>query len=428
MTKGLDKHGLPIPSVEVRADLWDSFNESTGGKPDNISSIEAKANRYDMYYESQWEIHAARPNNDPFGQNGTSDKPSRHLQGASLLNYSKRTINDKDTLLGNRYLCRGAGLFIVAPSGHGKSVLAAQAAIELACAKSTFGIKTPTGALKSLIIQAEDDEGDMIEMAQVIAHLELSEAQRKLVDQNTHVEFVNDVTGDEFLNVCDGFLSQYHADLVWINPYTAYLGADIKDDKANTNFLRNGLNPILTRHRCGGIPIHHTPKMNFRDTSDWKPSDWMYSGAGAAVLTNWARAYLVVDPCDTHGVYKFIAAKRGKRIGWGNTVPVYETFWAHSRKDRQLLWLPADSDQIATAKAASQKTHEDLLPLIPVVDPISQERLFVVAKEKLCGMGENKVRSFIKLLLEDERIEIKPIKRDGVKSAIGYARKATNQS
>lgn len=428
MIDQLDKYGLPWLTVEEKAVQWDKLTRINGHKEDNFLSIDQKAECFDTYAKNQREKYEAKQKNDPFGKNGTSDKENRPLQGASLLNYSKRTINDKDTLLGNRYLCRGAGLFIVAPSGHGKSVLAAQASIELACAKSTFGIKTPTGALRSLIIQAEDDEGDMIEMSQVIAHLELSEAQRKLVDQNTHVEFVNDVTGDEFLNVCDGFLSQYHADLVWINPYTAYLGADIKDDKANTNFLRNGLNPILTRHRCGGIPIHHTPKMNFRDTSDWKPSDWMYSGAGAAVLTNWARAYLVVDPCDTYGVYKFIAAKRGKRIGWGNTVPVYETFWAHSRKDGQLLWLPADHDQIATAKAASQKTTDDLLPLIPVVDPISQDRLFAVAKEKLSGMGENKVRSFIKLLLEDERIEVKPIKRDGIKSAIGYARKATNQS
>jgi hypothetical protein len=66
------------------------------------------------------------------------------------------------------------------------------------------------------------------------------------------------------------------------------------------------------------VIIHHTPKTNFRDTTEWKPSDWMYSGAGAAVLTNWARAYLVIDPCETHGLYKFIAAKRGKRIGWGD--------------------------------------------------------------------------------------------------------------
>jgi hypothetical protein len=367
---------------------------------------------------------------NPFSYNNNENdnitRPIRQLQGASVFNYYSRTINHRDTLLGNRYLCRCGGLFIVAPSGHGKSVLALQAAIQLACGHATFGIQTPNGPLKSLIVQSEDDEGDLIEMAQIIDHLQLSSEERKLVEANTHIEFVNDETGDDFLTSCEGFLSQWRADLLWINPYTAYLGADIKDDAANTRFLRNGLNPILTKYRCGVIPIHHTPKTNLRDTSDWRPSDWMYSGAGAAVLTNWARAYLVIDPCDIPGVYKFIAAKRGKRIGWGNHVPVYEQFWAHSRTEDQLLWLPADSDQIALAKPAGKKTPEDLLQLIPMVDPISEKRLIVEAKIRL-NIGRDKVRDFVALLLEEEKILRRDIPREGVKDAVGYVRNPPDQ-
>jgi RecA-family ATPase len=300
-------------------------------------------------------------------------KPPRLLKGASLFQYSQREINHLNTLLGKRYLCRGGGLFIVAPSGHGKSVFTAQAAIELGCGLTTFGIPNPNGPLKSLIIQSEDDEDDITEMSKIIDHLELDKKQRELVDQNTHVEFVNDLIGTDFLDACNSFLNQWKADILWINPYTAYLGGDIKDDGVNTRFLRNGLNPILTSHCCGGAIIHHTPKTNNRDTTDWKPSDWMYSGAGAAVLTNWARAYLVIDPCEIHGVYKLIAAKRGKRIGWGDAFPVYETYWAHSRQEDTLLWQPADSDQIASTQAAPEKTPDDLLKLIPVLDPLLQK-------------------------------------------------------
>src|SRR6202041_1547337 len=119
------------------------------------------------------------------------------------------------------------------------------------------------------------------------------------------------------------------------------LGADVKDDGANSRFLRNGLNPILTGRGCGIFIIHHTPKTNHRDTSDWKQTDWMYAGAGAAVLTNWARAYLVIEPTDVHGVYRFIAAKRGQRIGW----PRLEQLWAHAREEGKLLWVPADGEQ-----------------------------------------------------------------------------------
>jgi len=49
----------------------------------------------------------------------------------------------------------------------------------------------------------------------------------------------------------------------------------------------------------------------------------MYSGSGASCLTNWARAYLVIEPTELHGVYKFIAAKRGERIAWGYERPVF---------------------------------------------------------------------------------------------------------
>src|ERR1700726_2534775 len=78
----------------------------------------------------------------------------RKLGGQSLYKYSQRKIDDTNTLLGIRYLCRGGGSFIVAPSGHGKSVLTVQGAVQLACNKPMFGIANPNGPLKSLIIQS----------------------------------------------------------------------------------------------------------------------------------------------------------------------------------------------------------------------------------------------------------------------------------
>jgi DnaB-like helicase N terminal domain/AAA domain len=337
------------------------------------------------------------------------------LKGASLLNYSQRKVNDDDTLYANRFMCRSGGMFIFAPSGIGKSVIVVQAAIESAIGRTSFGIE-PRRPLRSLMIQAEDDEGDTIEMAQIVDHLKLSEAQKKLVGENTWMEFVNDSTGHNFIRVVDRFLQKRPADVVWINPYSSYLGSDIKDDKANALFLRNWLNPVLTKHQCAAIIVAHTPKTNFRDTSEWKPSDWMYAGAGAAVLTNWARAVLVVDPTETHGVFRFIAAKRGQRIGWDG----FEQYWAWSRDDGKLLWVPADRDQIALAKENAKSQPDDLLNLIPVLDPISQERLYQIASEK--GIGEKKIRRFLKILEEEGKIHRHKIPREGAKAAVGYAK------
>ena len=340
----------------------------------------------------------------------------RKLTGASLLDYSTRTVDPGQTLLGHRWLCRGGGAFVFGPSGLGKSVLAIQGAVQWACAQTAFGVK-PAGPLRSLIIQAEDDEGDVIEMAKVVTHLGLDNQHLELVRKNTHIEFVNDLSGERFLDVLDSFLSQRPIDLVWLNPYSAYLGASVQDDAANVQFLRNRLNPILYRHRCGAIIIHHTPKTNFRDTTDWKHSDWMYAGSGAAVLTNWARAIIVIDSTAKPGLYRFMAAKRHNRSGW----PSFSRYFAHSKEPGKLIWVEATADEVKSAKGTKTRRPEDLLALIPEQDPISKEALTVQAKEIL-GIGERKCRAFANILADKGEIFLHKIPREGAKSAVGYAR------
>jgi AAA domain len=359
------------------------------------------------------------------GRNDFSEKEPatvRILRGASFLEYSHRAVNMENSLLGNRWLCRGGGAFIVAPSGHGKSVLATQGSIELACARVAFGIPG-TRALRSLVVQSEDDDDDIIEFSRMIDYLKLTEAERQLVGLNTHCEFVNDAVGSKFLTVLDGFLEQRPVDLVWINPYSAYLGADIRDDEANTLFLRAGLNRILSAHRCSAVVVAHTPKLNFRaDTSEWRPSEWMYAAAGAATITNWARAVLVVDPTPTPGVYRFIAAKRYQRIGWQG----FEQFWAHSTEPGKILWVPATDEQIATGKKSRDAIPADLLPLVPVLDPVTKDEIIQAAKERL-HIGRDTVRTFLKVLVGQGKVFAHRVRRPRTNPETRYAQTAQTE-
>jgi hypothetical protein len=351
----------------------------------------------------------------PNGQDELGTKP-RKLTGASLLDYSTRDVDPSQTLLADRWLCRGGGAFVFGPSGLGKSVFTIQAAVQWACGQAAFGIR-PVRPLRSLIIQAEDDEGEVIEMAKVVMHLGLNQHERELVGKNTHIECVNDVYGKQFLEILDDFLSQHPTDLVWLNPYSAYLGASVLDDGANAEFLRNKLSPIIARHGCGAIIIHHTPKTNFRDTTEWKQSDWMYAGAGAAVLANWARAILVIDPTTQPGIYRFIAAKRHNRIGWPN----FDRYFKHSPEPGKLCWVGVSSDEIKSSKGAKNCQPADLLALVPEHEPISKESLTVQAKEIL-GIGEKTCRRYANILAEKGEIFLHKIPREGVKGAVGYAR------
>jgi AAA domain len=346
----------------------------------------------------------------------------RELTGASFLEFSKRPIDQSKALLGDRYLCSGGAWLVVAPSGHGKSTLAAQASILLACGLPAFGIKPPR-PIRSFVIQSEDDDGDITEMSQIIDYLQLTAEQRALVGRNTHVEFVNDATGNRFLKICDQFLTQWPCDLLWINPYTAYLGADIKDDEANCLFLRNGPNPLLTKHNCAAVPVHHTPTTNFRNAENWKPSDWMYAGAGAAVLTNWARAIMVIDPCEETGTYRFIAAKRGKRIGWGNDHSgLYVTYWSHCREEAKLLWIPATEAEIK-ASVKSKLKAEDILEFVSPVEPRSKHQIHQLANEKAV-VGRDKLSGFLQDLLDLGKISVTTAPRANARPEVKYVKNA----
>jgi hypothetical protein len=354
------------------------------------------------------------------GQAGAPPRVPRKLRGTSIIGFAERKLDYSKNLLGNRWLSFYQGAFFVAPSGHGKSTWVIQATACWSCGLAAFAIYPPR-PLRILILQSEDDDNDVIEMSWLIDRLQLTDAQKDLVRQNTHIEWLNDVAGDDLFTVLDDFLSEFKPDIVILNPYTAYQGGDIKDDKLNNHFLRVRLSALLTKHNCGALPIHHTPKTQFQNQENFSWYDWMYSMAGGAALTNWARGVLIMVPTAIPGTYKFIAAKRFEKIGWQDR----EHWYSHSVEDGKFLWVPAKQEQIAAAQCGRQATPEAMLSLIPVLDPIIQEKLWVLAKGKL-RVGEKTARNLIRILLHDKKIFEHDMPRENAskfaKAAVGYSK------
>jgi hypothetical protein len=134
------------------------------------------------------------------GENGNGEHPPRFKAGHSLARYANREIDPSQTLLGVRYLCRSGGMFVVAPSGMGKSTLSLQMAILWCCGLAAFAIE-PNGKLRILIVQSEDDEGDCTEMSKVMNHLELTEEEKLFVEENTELVRCNDLWGIALLGL-----------------------------------------------------------------------------------------------------------------------------------------------------------------------------------------------------------------------------------
>ena len=323
-----------------------------------------------------------------------------------ILHFYETDPDQELTLLGNRFLCAGGGMVFIGPSGVGKSSASTQQDACFALGLEAFGIP-PARPLKMLTVQAENDDGDLTEMVRgvldgVVNLNELSGEQRDLLNKNCKLVTINDQSGDAFLRTLDHLLAQHKPDIVRIDPLLAFLGSDPVDTEKLSRFLRAGLNPLLVRHQCAVIINHHTPKVTNRDTSKWSALDFSYSGAGSSELTNWARSILVIDHTADEHVFNFIAAKRGRRIGWRDPFGCEETrrMFEHSRKPGCMCWEEASESSIQSAEVKRGKydVRKMILDMVPLTAPIPKEQLVIEVNMK--GPGTNAVRNSLKALLE----------------------------
>ncbi len=197
-----------------------------------------------------------------------SDTPGeapREITVRTLDQFKLDTETVAKTLAGIRWLCRGGSLLLCGPTGIGKSSFAMQFAIMCALGLPFFGIK-PAGKLKVLVIQAENDDGDMVEMRDgIFRGLKLTEVQQAEAGQRIQVVCESALTGADFVAVVRELVAKHKPDLLVIDPLFAYLGDSVNEQRAVSAFLRNGLNPILQEHGCGLVLVHHTNKPKIRE-------------------------------------------------------------------------------------------------------------------------------------------------------------------
>ena len=357
-------------------------------------------------------------------------------EGISIIELIERDPDsfNADTLIDYRFLCKEGAMLLVGPSEAGKSSAGMHLDICFSCGRKAFGIR-PVRPLKILCIQAENDEGDLYEMAKGIrGHLNLSDEERELVAKNLTYFRRDDLNGEKFLRWLKKLVRKRQPDIIHIDPLHAFVGGDVVDPAVTTPFLRNGLNPILTEFHCAAIVNHHTPKTIYRDTSHWKPSDWIYAGAGNADIFNWARAILVIDPTHDRDTFAFRAAKRGRRIGWADEQGhrVFERYFCMTGGDT-IFWRDAtdeDLQRIEQAKPAKRTTWtpatpENVFALIPQTGDISQPHFFAAASE--AKIGERRARKFLEVLIEDERVFPWLTPRPNARPAISYSRQPQPQ-
>lgn len=276
--------------------------------------------------------------------------------------------DDPTELLRYRYLCECGGLLFNGPTGVGKSSLAMQSGACWTNYLPFFGI-TPTKPLKIVLIQAENDEGDLAEMRNGICYgLDLNEDQRRTFFENYIVySATKGITGEAFCKeVIRPLLDLHNPNILQIDPMLSFLGGDVKDQETVGAFLRVYLNPELSEHRCGSMLFHHTnkPPGSKKDRPEWTNGEMAYMGSGSAEWANWARAVISLQSLGKSGYYRMHGGKRGARINWrdSNDELLYQKEIAWS-KDGYIYWREPSQSEVAEVESElNQKTKSIRVP------------------------------------------------------------------
>ena len=352
---------------------------------------------------------AIPPLPDQIPTSGTpGDAPAAGNPGvyAKPLDELRRPLqNDGQELLRHRFLCRGGGLLLVGPTGIGKSSLSMQMMISWALGRALFGIE-PARPITSLLIQAENDEGDLAEMRDgVFSGLNVTIEDRALAAQKIFVVQENTRTAEEFFKeTVRPMLEQHAFDILWIDPALAYLGGENNSQQAVGAFLRNQLNPLLTEFHCAAVVVHHTNKP-YTGPEKRKQVDFAYLGGGSAEWANWSRAILTMQKTTAPNVFELRAPKRGNRLGWkevdGSTV-AYNRFIAHCKDPGTICWIDVDPDLVEGLGDKSDVAEIDVMKYVPLDRPIAKNTLIYNCSRN--GQGKNATRDAIVALIRDETL------------------------
>ena len=290
------------------------------------------------------------------------------LSYAELKSKFKKGSKDEEELIENRFLCRGDAMLFSAETGVGKSSFIAQLCFKFAAGRQCFGLQ-PAKPLKSLIIQAENNERDLWEEAcgieQGLIQHEQGWTYPEFCRADAGVTYVtySDTNGMKFVEYLDELLVSVDVkpDLLVIDPLFAFAGCDVSAEQGKLSaFLRNGLQPLIRKHKVGCIIVHHTAKPSKEITVRNVNFNEAYNYAGSAELANWVRGILSLESVytsdDTTDKKKRIfCLKSGKR---GSRIQHDFHQWLKWAEDC-IFWLPAEPPQQNVNNYAQSKTRTE---------------------------------------------------------------------
>jgi hypothetical protein len=224
-------------------------------------------------------------------------------------------FNDPNSLVGKRWLCKGGSLLFSGQAGAGKSTLLTQLCISWALGRELWGMK-PVRPLRMLILQSENDGGDLGEQMQdCLRAMQLTPTDNEHLRERVFIYREAVKTGEAFGTLLEELITTHQIDCAVVDPLLGFSGGDISKQEFCSHFLRQILQPILMRTGCCLIAGHHQNKPP-RKKEDQNSMQSTYDFTGSSELANWFRSTAILrreDPELPHFIFKL--GKRGNRAG-----------------------------------------------------------------------------------------------------------------
>jgi hypothetical protein len=337
----------------------------------------------------------------------TTPPPTQHTpktQGLALpepFSLKKDILQPRDRsgyILGDGLLKKGFAGIIFAPPGAGKSIAALQMAVEWSAGLESFHIQ-PARPLRVAYLSTEDDlDRFRRDMAGIIASSRFTPELIDRADKNFKAFHLSGGVMRDLARYIEQVVDKHKVDLVIVNPLWAYAPGDAMELGA---LCYGVLDPVLKRTGVALIAIHHTYKLKRMDTENIDRHGHQWLAAGGGQVSAWARFMIQIEATGTEGLYLWRLAKGDPK----------EAGWQWDGKPTRERWFRWDPEVYRWGDAAPEGQpggggYCRLLEVLPGPgEPaVSRERVHYDAKEKI-HLGKNKTDQYLKLLLEEGRVE-----------------------
>jgi RecA-family ATPase len=239
-----------------------------------------------------------------------------------LLGYN--VDEDTNCLIGDNWLKKGQSFILTGEPGHGKSSLVVKLCAEWSIGQAPLGLK-PARPLKCLIIQAENDDGDLAEAIQDhLDYLSLGDDDLALIKKNLVFRTCGTRIGENFATYLRQKIDQYRPDLVIADPLLTYAGCEVSRQSEITHFLRELIQPIINETGVILGFVHHNrkPAGQKPDKAD-ESARAMNSMLGSVELAAWPREVISLTcTSEEQKTFKLEFGKRANRTGLGRSITI----------------------------------------------------------------------------------------------------------